>query len=204
MLAFPKFVLTLPSWIAETLADAPQTFLTVKERMNFVIRLSCLNVEHGTGGPFGAAIFDMQKNTLFAAGVNLVVSSRSSIAHAEIVALVIAQQRLGYHDLSSIEGTTYELVSSAEPCAMCLGALPWAGIRSLVCGARDEDARRIGFDEGAKLQLREWILALEQRGISVTRDICRDAAVEVLNQYKQHNGIIYNSHSNRIGRVDSR
>ena len=41
-----------------------------------------------------------------------------------------------------------EMVASTQPCAMCLGATPWSGIRRLVCGARDEDAEEIGFDEG--------------------------------------------------------
>jgi tRNA(Arg) A34 adenosine deaminase TadA len=47
------------------------------------------------------------------------------------------------------------MVVSTEPCALCLGAIPWSGIRRLVCGARDEDARSIGFDEGEKVPY--WI-----------------------------------------------
>jgi tRNA(Arg) A34 adenosine deaminase TadA len=201
MLSFPEFILKLPSWVTETLAHAPQIFPTVEERMNLVIQLSRLNVELGTGGPFGAAIFDMQEKTLFAPGVNLVVASCSSVAHAEIVALILAQQRLGCHDLSCIEGRSFELVTSTEPCAMCLGALPWAGIGSLVCGARDEDARGIGFDEGAKLP--DWISALEQRGISVVRDVCREAAAAVLEGYQQGGGPIYNSQMNRMMKSQS-
>ena len=73
---------------------------------------------------------------------------------------------------------------------MCLGALPWSGIRSLVCGARDEDARSIGFDEGEKPV--QWIEALENRSIKVTRDILRDTAKAILKQYVDEGGIIYN------------
>ena len=73
---------------------------------------------------------------------------------------------------------------------MCLGALPWSGITSLICGARDEDARSIGFDEGEKPK--QWIEALEGRSIQVTRDIFRDKAKLVLQKYIDDGGIIYN------------
>ena len=84
----------------------------------------------------------------------------------------------------------YELVTSTEPCGMCLGALTWSGIQHLVCGARDEDARSIGFDEGPKPE--NWILELKNRGISVIRDLYREKAKEVLSLYKESGGIIYN------------
>ena len=74
---------------------------------------------------------------------------------------------------------------------MCLGAIPWSGIRSVVCGARDEDARSIGFDEGSKPQ--NWVKSLENRGISVVRDILRDKAKAVLLQYGSDGGLIYNA-----------
>jgi tRNA(Arg) A34 adenosine deaminase TadA len=83
----------------------------------------------------------------------------------------------------------YELVASTEPCAMCFGATPWCGVRWLVCGAREEDARGIGFDEGPKVS--DWVASLEQLGISVARDVCRDEAA-VLRYYAENGGIIYN------------
>ena len=84
-----------------------------------------------------------------------------------------------------------ELVSSTEPCAMCFGALPWSGIRRLVCGARDGDARGIGFDEGPKLS--SWVSALEGRDIEVVLDVCRDESVKVLKKYLDDGGLICNS-----------
>jgi tRNA(Arg) A34 adenosine deaminase TadA len=158
--------------------------------MGFVIELSALNVRHGTGGPFGAAVFGMDDGTLLAAGVNLVFSGKCSVLHAEITALILAQQKLETFDLGSAGTGRYELVTSTEPCAMCLGAVQWAGVRGLVCGARGEDAERIGFDEGEKPA--DWPGGLERRGISVVRDVCRDAAAAVLREYVELGGPVYN------------
>jgi len=63
--------------------------------------------------------------------------------------------------------------------------------RRLVCGARDEDARAIGFDEGPKRA--DWVQTLEARGIAVVRDVRRRQAREVPAQYRRDGGIIYNS-----------
>jgi len=73
---------------------------------------------------------------------------------------------------------------------MCFGAVPWSGVTRLVCGARDEDARSIGFDEGPKLA--NWVEALEQRGITVVRDVLREQAANVLREYADTGGTIYN------------
>jgi len=188
---YPEFVLRLPDWIEEFLSEPDKAYPTIDDRMRLVIELSRLNIAHRTGGPFGAGIFNQHTKQLLAPGVNLVVSAKCSILHAEVVALIIAQYTVGRYDLGG-EGTpSYELVVSTEPCAMCLGAICWSGIRQLVCGAREEDARRIGFDEGPKL--RQWVQALEARGITVVQDVCRDEASTVLQQYQTSGGVIYNS-----------
>lgn len=69
-------------------------------------------------------------------------------------------------------------------------AVPWSGVRYLACGARDGDAAQIGFDEGLKPA--EWVRALEEHGITVARDVCRDEAASVLRQYVEEGGVIYN------------
>ncbi|MDB4404481.1 hypothetical protein N9154_04015, partial [Akkermansiaceae bacterium] len=86
-----------------------------------------------------------------------------------------------------------QLVTSVAPCAMCLGAVPWSGVRSLICGAREEDANAIGFDEGSKPT--DWVAQLETRGITVQNDLMRDAAANVLKTYKESGGVIYNGRS---------
>ena len=181
--------LRLPDWVDEYLADRRGEFATAEQRMRLAVELAELNHRRGTGGPFGAAIFE-EDGRLVSVGVNLVVQSSCCFAHAEMVAIGIAQQRLGAYDLGEPDRPPHELVTSTEPCAMCLGAIAWAGLRRLVCGARDSDAREVGFDEGSKLA--DWITALERRVIAVVRDVCRDDAREVLRRYAEEGGTIYN------------
>jgi tRNA(Arg) A34 adenosine deaminase TadA len=158
--------------------------------MRFVLELSRRNVRHGTGGPFGAAVFD-SNGQLIAPGINMVVISNCSLLHAEMVALAGAQQKLGRYDIGDGGRLHYDLFATTEPCAMCFGAFPWSGVSRLVCGARDEDARAIGFDEGPKLA--DWVAALNDLGIAVLRDVLRDDAVAVLREYIASGGIIYNA-----------
>jgi tRNA(Arg) A34 adenosine deaminase TadA len=188
---FPRIVLQLPDWLEKALPDPDQVYSTAEERMTAVIRLAQLNVQYGTGGPFGAGIFDQDAGTLLAPGVNLVVPASCSVAHAEIVAIAIGQRMAGCFDLGGQGMPRYELVTSTEPCAMCLGAVTWSGVRRLVCGARDEDARRVGFDEGPKPA--GWRQALEARGVRVLVDVCREQAVAILDRYGQDGGLIYNA-----------
>jgi len=189
------FTVTLPTWVAEFLGPSERILRSIDERMRLAIALSRLNVLHGTGGPFGAAVFETESGRLVAPGVNLVVSERCSILHAEIVALMLAQQIQGTFDLGAPGIPACELVTSAEPCAMCLGAVPWSGVRRILCGARGEDVEAIGFDEGAKPD--GWSDALERRGIRVVRDCLRDEAVATLREYAVRGGTIYNAREAR-------
>lgn len=186
---FPEVTLRLPDWVEPFVAD--EIYPTTEDRMRLVVELSHENVRRGTGGPFGAAIFERDSGRLVAPGVNLVVSAGCSVFHGEMVAIMLAQKALGDFDLGGPDHPAHELVTSAEPCAMCLGATPWSGVRSLVCAARDEDARAVGFDEGAKVS--DWVQKLEERGIAVTRDVLREEAAAVLSDYAERGGEIYNS-----------
>ena len=191
LMGFPRATVSLPRWVEELVSDPGLEYPTEEDRMRLVIELSRLNVDHGTGGPFGAGIFDLSTNRLVAPGVNLVSTTNLSAAHAEMVAIMIAQRVVGHFDLGGKGLPPYELVASTEPCAMCFGATPWSGVRRLACGAREEDARGIGFDEGPKTS--DWVASLEQRGISVVRDVCRDKAAAVLRYYAENGGMIYNA-----------
>jgi len=186
----PLFTLHLPDWLEEFEAHAGAPFPSIEERMRFVIGLSRRNSSEGTGGPFGAAVFRMDDCTLIASGVNLVVACRCSLLHAEMVAILRAQILAGTHDLSGVGLPPFELVTSTEPCAMCHGAILWSGIRSLLCGARRQDAESIGFDEGEKPP--SWRDGLEKRGIVVREGILREEAVAVLREYHAGGGRIYN------------
>jgi tRNA(Arg) A34 adenosine deaminase TadA len=180
----------LPEWIGVMVAERGEGLTTVESRMRLVIKLARANVERRTGGPFGAAVFEADSARLVGAGVNLVEASNCSFAHAEMLAIATAQQALGRYDLGGGKAI-YELVTSAEPCAMCLGAIPWSGVRRVVCAARGEDACAIGFDEGAKPA--DWVGELRQRGIEVLRDVLREEARAVLHEYTQTGGLIYNA-----------
>jgi tRNA(Arg) A34 adenosine deaminase TadA len=188
---YPDVDIRLPAWMDEVLPEPERVYSDIQARMELVIGLARQNVDAGSGGPFGAAIFDMKSGRLIAPGVNLVMSAGCSVLHAEIVAIMIAQRCMGTFDLGGPGIPAMQLVSSTEPCAMCLGAVVWSGVRSLVCGARDADARHIGFDEGPKPP--DWEAALAARGIRVVRDVERTAAVAVLEHYLESGGTIYNA-----------
>ena len=159
-------------------------------RMGYVLELVRANIAAG-GGPFAAAVFECDSGLLIASGANRVVPGRCSTAHAEILALSLAQAKLGTHDLSADGLPTYELVTSAEPCVMCFGAVIWSGIRSLSCAAHSDDVEAIGFNEGPRPK--NWIDELESRGIAVTIGLLRNAACALLREYNVRNGVIYNA-----------
>lgn len=187
---YPAINLELPEWLPAFTAERQTQCENVQSQMALVIAMAEQNIARGTGGPFAAAVFD-GAGQLIAPGINLVVANQCSVYHAEIVALMLAQKILGRFDLSNGGNETFTLVSSVEPCAMCYGAIPWSGISQLVCGARDEDARAVGFDEGDKLK--QWRAAYDKRGIAVIRDVCREQARQVLQDYARAGGDIYNS-----------
>jgi tRNA(Arg) A34 adenosine deaminase TadA len=184
-----EICIALPGWVPVVLGAHARPLASVEERMRLAIALARANVEHGTGGPFGAAVFERESGLLLSVGVNCVVRERCSAAHAEILALALAQRRLETYTLS-VAPRPVQLVSSVEPCAMCLGAIGWSGIVEVVTGATDADARRVGFDEGAKP--RRWQQALTARGIRVRTRVLRSAAREIIEQYAQAGGPIYN------------
>ncbi len=155
--------------------------------MDFVIQLSKQHVIQQTGGPFAAAIFDMDNQQLLSVGVNIVIPGHNCTNHAEMVAITLAQQSLHTHNLG--QHGHFEMLSSCEPCAMCFGALPWSGIKHLAYAATSADAQGIGFDEGAKHP--HWIQELKKRDLSVTPEIHREQAVSVLKTYQQQAGHIY-------------
>lgn len=168
--------LTLPPWI-EDVADASRRYVTDEERVGLAIELSRHNIQYGSGGPFGAAVFD-EHGRLISAAANRVVAQSCSVAHAEMLAYMVAQQRLASYRLNE-QGGHYTLATSAQPCCQCYGATVWAGIDTLLIGARAEDVEELTeFDEGPLPA--DWLGELERRGISVRRDILREQARTVL------------------------
>lgn len=183
-----RFQLDLPSWVAPWLARQPATFPSDEEKVELVLGLAGEQVERETGGPFAAAIFECSSDRVVAVGVNLVVASSACIAHAEMVAFALAGQRLRSFDVGAASPAA--LVTSTEPCAMCLGAVRWSGVCRVVCSTRDEDARAIGFDEGHKPA--DWVADLASHGIEVVPDVSREKGRAVLDRYIQRGGHVYN------------
>ncbi len=190
---FPRFVIALPRWI-EAIVRPGDAFESRSSRMRLAIRLASENVTRGTGGPFGAGVFEIETGRLIAVGVNLVESSRCSIAHAEAVAIALAQQSLGTHDLASRSLPALELVTSAQPCCQCFGMIWWSGVRGLVVGARTEDVESIaGFREGPLPD--GWADRLRDRPgllpIDVAVDVLRDEAIVPLQAFRASGGSPY-------------
>lgn len=162
----------------------------VEDRMRLAIQLARANVEHATGGPFGAAVFERDTGRLVAVGVNLVTRDRNSMLHAEMVALMLAERRLGHYSLALFDGPAHELVTSCDPCAMCLGGALWSGVRRIVAGAGRAEARRVGFDEGPVFP--ESYQYLRDRGVESVRGVLGAEAAAVLALYRERGGEIYN------------
>lgn len=180
------FQLALPAWLAsEDFSGTPCG--DDEARVAFAIDLARRNIAHGDG-PFGAAVFDADGHVI-ATGVNQVVAQGCSLAHAEILALALAQKTLARIRLNA-DGGRYTLATSVQPCCQCFGALVWSGIDELLIGARGEDVEALTeFDEGPLPA--DWIAQLQQRGISVRCDLQREAACAVLADYVRLGGARY-------------
>jgi len=237
-------MVTLPPWAIAASSDYfSRQYHTDDEMMSLAIHLSDRNITEGTGGPFGAAIFERHEDgrcTLVSVGMNRVVPLGNSTLHGETVAIQLAQRKIGSYTLSLEDGggdgsehddglfyeedtpkaaekeekgedgattdnaTTsgadvctpvggrkrqFELFTSCEPCAMCLGATLWSGVSRIVCGATKDDAQAIGFDEGPVYE--ESYRHLEKCGVGVTRNVLTEEAASVLRRYG-NSGLIYN------------
>jgi tRNA(Arg) A34 adenosine deaminase TadA len=182
-------VVRYPDWVA-TEVDWKRTYDSDEDRMSLAVSLSRENVRRGDGGPFGAAIFERATGRLVSVGVNSVVRLSNCTLHGEMVAFMTAQARLGSFTLGGPGVPEHELFTSCEPCAMCLGATLWSGVRRLAYGASRDDAIAVGFDEGPVYP--ESYEYLRERGIAIDGPILRDEARGVLDLYRAQAGPIYN------------
>lgn len=88
--------------------------------------------------PVGALIVD-SANNIISTGYNEREAHQDPTAHAEIVAIRRAAQKLGTWRLDDCK-----LVVTLEPCAMCAGAIAQSRINTLIFGAWDEKAGAVG------------------------------------------------------------
>ena len=187
--AHPVVHVEYPDWV-DSIVDWNRPCKSDHERMRVAIAVARANVERSTGGPFGAAIFETKSGRLVAVGMNSVVRLNNCVLHGEMMAFMMAQQSVGSFTLNSADLPAHELYTSCEPCAMCLGATLWSGVRRVVYGASREDAALLNFDEGPVFP--ESYHYLEKRGIAIVRNVLRGEARAVLELYRASSGKIYN------------
>jgi tRNA(Arg) A34 adenosine deaminase TadA len=104
------------------------------------IQLSLENARSGRGGPFGTVV--VKDNSIIAEGVNRVTLTNDPTAHAEVLAIRKACEKLSRFELKDCE-----LYTSCEPCPMCLGAIYWARLSRVYYAGIAADAAQIGFDD---------------------------------------------------------
>jgi tRNA(Arg) A34 adenosine deaminase TadA len=184
--------LTLPAWVHEAV-DTDRAYAGDEAKVALAIELSRRNIESASGGPFGAAVFGPD-DRIISIGVNRVLPHTCSLAHAETMAYMLAQQRTQRarlnEDADGQRVGPITLATSSQPCCQCYGATVWAGVDRLLIGARSDDVEELTeFDEGPLPA--DWAGELERRGIQVVRDIHRDDAREVLRTYGELGGERY-------------
>ena len=193
-----EYRVALPAWIDDELADVPAVLPDRESRMRLVHRLADRNWREGNGGPFAALVAERDTGRIVSVGVNVVLGSGVSSAHAEVVALGLAQTALGGWDLGGAGLPAHELVVNWRPCIQCYGATMWSGVRSLVVAGEGPELEEITtFDEGPLGE--DWAEQFKARGIEVVSDVLRDEALKVFLGYRQavddEGLVVYNARS---------
>ena len=143
-----------------------------------------INVDRGKG-PFTAAIYDDNGN-LIAKSSNCVVELKCSNEHAEMLAIMIAEEKFNNYDLSKYNLSLYV---TSEPCIMCIGGIMWSGIKAVYYGVPSKRVEEItGFDEGFKPG---WLEEFKKRGITVYGNIEHELGEKVLEDYVKAGKTIY-------------
>ena len=146
-----------------------------KKFMREAIRLSMENVQSGNGGPFGTVI--VKNGKIIATGVNEVTKSNDPTAHAEMIAIRNACDKLNSFQLDGCD-----IYCSCEPCPMCLGAIYWARPKSIYFANSKKDAAEINFDDNFIYQ--EIKLPIHERKLTITQ-LLRDEAQFVFLQWQE-------------------
>jgi tRNA(Arg) A34 adenosine deaminase TadA len=177
-----SYTLTLPEWLRAELPSLPEVLEGREAQMALVHRLARRNYLEGNGGPFAAIVVERESGRLVSAGVNVVLQSRISSAHAEVVALGLAQTAVGSWNLRD-DGVARDLVVNWRPCVQCYGATFWSGAAGLVIAGSGPELEEIStFDEGPVRD--DWREQLEARGMTVESDVLREEALEVFRAYR--------------------
>ncbi len=188
----------LPDWVLTELDDVDGVLGHVDDRMRLAHRLATRNYREGTGGPFAAVVSDADTGALLSVGVNLVLGSGLSSLHAEVVALSLAQARVGGWDLGAPERPPVEIAVNWRPCVMCYGAVMWSGVERLVIAGEGPDVERLtGFDEGPMRE--DWQQQFADRGITVVTDVLREEAIATFEAFGDSDAVVYNGRQRQKG-----
>ena len=142
-----------------------------KKFMREAIRLSIENIKNGNAGPFGTVI--VKNGEIIASGVNKVTQSNDPTAHAEIVAIRNACEKMGSFQLDGCE-----IYCSCEPCPMCLGAIYWARPDRIYFANTKNDAADINFDDN--FIYNELDLSISQRKLPTIQLLIDEAKVDFI------------------------
>ena len=125
--------------------------------------------------PYGAVLVSAGGEVLHVA-TNRQNTERDITGHAEVVLVREAAARLG---AAALWNAT--VFASGEPCAMCSGALYWAGIRRIVYAASNEVMNELFGGDQLPIHCAE-VLAGASRKVQVDGPVLADAAVAVLQE----------------------
>lgn len=143
--------------------------------MREAIRLSVEKMRAGIGGPFGAVV--VKDGEIIARGFNKVTSTNDPTAHAEVVAIREACEKLGTFQLDDCE-----IYTSCEPCPMCMGAIYWARPNKVYYGNTKADAAKINFDD--QFIYDELDLPMNKRKLTMI-PLLRDEALEAFKEWEE-------------------
>lgn len=153
----------------------------MEDKMIMAVEEAKRTMNEDKGGPFGAVITDLEGNIISVAS-NLVLESHDPTAHAEVMAIRRASEKLGTHDLSGCI-----LYATGYPCPMCLSAIIWANIKKVYYGTNLKEAEEIGFRDDF---IYEYLNGKNKDVLDIEQ-LNHDECIELFNEYKDKNKEIY-------------
>lgn len=156
-----------------------------EDNMNEFMKLAKKSAEAGLenqeGGPFGAVIIN-KNGEVISVGNNRVLIDKDPTAHAEMVAIRRASEKLNTYDLSDMI-----LYTSCEPCPMCLSAIIWANIKEVYYACTKKDAAQIGFRDD---MIYEYLKGNKKDVLNI-KQLDREECIQLFNKYKNEDRTIY-------------
>ncbi len=158
--------------------------MTEKDKffMKRAIDMAQKGMDSNSGGPFGCVI--VKDDEIVAEAFNQVTSTNDPTAHAEIVAIRKACEKLGSFQLDDCS-----VYASCEPCPMCFGAIYWARPKKVYYAADKNDAAKIDFDD--QFIYDELEKKIEDREIKFVRLMKEEASSVFQNWVKKADKIKY-------------